>query len=134
LTKKTKGYDGQIYRGGTLPGKSQLKVDDEIFDFLYDYQRADLDPYLTRTDFRLRVMLTLVDLELSGIVVRQVEKDGTIYFAATEYLTMLRGHLDDDDGDEDGGLIRPVVRVDGELVWDCLDAPDDETPQVTVPH
>jgi hypothetical protein len=130
LTERTKGYDGQIYRSGTLPGKGQLKIDDELFNLLLHFHRRDLDPLLTRRDFRLRLMLTLVDLELSGIVVRRVEKDGTTHFAATEYLAMLRERLDDDDGP----LVRPVVRVDDELVWDCIDAADDETPQTTIRH
>src|SRR4051794_31530654 len=62
LTEKTKCYDGQIYRNGNLLTRDQLQVDKTIFDFLWHYQRADLDPFLGRGEgeFRLRLILTLV--------------------------------------------------------------------------
>jgi hypothetical protein len=128
LTERTKGYDGQIYRGGVLPSEGQVKVDHEILDFLNQYQRRDLDPFLTRSNFPLRLVLTLVDFELSGIVVRRCETDGMIHFAATAYLATLRKYLEDDDG------APPEVRMNGDLRWDCFDAAEDENLQPPVTH
>jgi hypothetical protein len=134
LTTTLEGYEGQIYRGGVLPSKGQIQVDDQIYDFLLHYQRRDLDPFLSPSDFRLRIILTLVDLEISGLAVRQVEEDGTIHFAAAEHLATLRRYCSDHDADNGGAVLPPVVRVGGALVWDCGFAPDDGPPQVTLRH
>jgi hypothetical protein len=132
LTAATQFYDGQIYRKGALPARGQLKVDEAVYDFLNRYQRRDLDPFLTRSEFRLRLMLTLVALEIDGFAVRRIDKNGTIYFNATELLSkFLLYHTDDDD--DRGGHIPPVVRVNGELLWDCVDA-EDEVAHVTPRH
>jgi hypothetical protein len=131
LTERTKGHDGQIYCNGALPARGELRVDDAIFDFLLHYQRRDLDSFLI--DFRLRTILTLVDFELRKIIVRRVDKDGTTRFAATEHLaTLLRYYCFDHDADNGGLVLPPVVRVNGELLWDWVNAPEDEVPQVTL--
>jgi hypothetical protein len=128
LTTTLEGYEGQIYRGGVLPSKDQIQVDDQIYDFLLHYQRRDLDPYLTSgSDFRLRLLLTLVDLEISGLAVRRVEKDGTIHFAATKHhFAILLRYCSDLAAENGGAVLPPMVRVNGALVWDCVNAPDDE--------
>ena len=91
------------------------------------HQRADLDPFLGRGkgEFHLRLILTLVYLELVGCVLR-TEVGGKIEFAATDDLADLWLYRPEDDEIDERNM-RPVVRVNGQLVWDCQDGRDEDT-------